>query len=245
MASDRAKMPVAYICAHPHHGTAGAHAYALHPTPVRSWDSPGRQCPPTEHTTGRTSPPSSSRITANRSTRCECLGHLHLCYTCAHAHVHPRPMSIHMHVHMPVPQVLFFYGGANHAPKGLRYPSAARHGSYKAHFATGPGLGGCTRSASAPAGCPSIVYTGGPLLFNIDVPSHPPAPCTLHPALCILHPAKLQTASCLPACLPACLPGFAHLTPSMTSRCSPLGPSALFTPPRCSHLPGPSALFTG
>lgn len=60
--------------------------------------------------------------------------------------------------------VLFFYGGAN----GQTTPSAARYGPYKAHWATGPGLGGCKIEPSAPAGCPVIRYRGGPLLFQIE-----------------------------------------------------------------------------
>ncbi len=39
---------------------------------------------------------------------------------------------------------LFFYGGAGGACKKWKGPSAVRWGDYKAHFATGPGLGGCT-----------------------------------------------------------------------------------------------------
>lgn len=54
-------------------------------------------------------------------------------------------------------EVLFFYGGA----AGTRLPSAARLGPYKAHWATGPGLGGC-------AGCAVVEYTGGPLLFQVE-----------------------------------------------------------------------------
>ena len=60
---------------------------------------------------------------------------------------------------------LFLYGGA----AGLKLPSAARFGPYKAHWATGPGLSGCKASPSAPAGCPTLFYTGGPLLFNVEV----------------------------------------------------------------------------
>ena len=63
-------------------------------------------------------------------------------------------------------EVLFFYGGAQ---LGNTRPSAARYGPFKAHFATGPGLSGCEPSAAAPAGCPTVRYDGGPLLFNVDV----------------------------------------------------------------------------
>ena len=59
---------------------------------------------------------------------------------------------------------LFLYGGA----AGLKLPSAARFGPYKAHWATGPGLSGCKASPSAPAGCPTLFYSGGPLLFNVE-----------------------------------------------------------------------------
>mmetsp|Transcript_5161 Transcript_5161/g.15743 ORF Transcript_5161/g.15743 Transcript_5161/m.15743 type:complete len:179 (+) Transcript_5161:1351-1887(+) len=61
-------------------------------------------------------------------------------------------------------KVLFFYGGAY----GSRRPSAARYGPFKAHWATGPGLSGCKRSPGAPAGCPRVEYTGGPLLFHVE-----------------------------------------------------------------------------
>ena len=62
--------------------------------------------------------------------------------------------------------MLFFYGGAAQHD-GL--PSAVRYGPYKAHFSTGPGLGGCHISPSAPVGCPRVHYSGGPLLFNVEV----------------------------------------------------------------------------
>mmetsp|Transcript_56321 Transcript_56321/g.180831 ORF Transcript_56321/g.180831 Transcript_56321/m.180831 type:complete len:599 (+) Transcript_56321:53-1849(+) len=51
---------------------------------------------------------------------------------------------------------LFFYGGC--AQKG---PSAVRHGKWKAHFCTGPGLGGCQ-------GCKIKKYMEAPLLFNVE-----------------------------------------------------------------------------
>jgi len=60
--------------------------------------------------------------------------------------------------------VLFFYGG----PDGQATPSAARYGPYKAHWATGPGLGGCKVEPAAPAGCPVVRYQNGPLLFQIE-----------------------------------------------------------------------------
>jgi len=62
-------------------------------------------------------------------------------------------------------EILFFYGGA----AGMSTPSAARYGPFKAHFATGPGLSGCGASPSAPVGCPTLVYSAGPLLFNVEV----------------------------------------------------------------------------
>ena len=37
--------------------------------------------------------------------------------------------------------VLFFYGGARTGTEGG--PSAARMGCWKAHWGTGPGMGGC------------------------------------------------------------------------------------------------------
>lgn len=60
------------------------------------------------------------------------------------------------HSHRPV---LFFYGGAS-CVKGA--PSAARMGPFKAHWATGPGLGGCV-------GCKQRCFpVGSPLLFNVE-----------------------------------------------------------------------------
>ena len=64
--------------------------------------------------------------------------------------------------------ILFFYGGAEAGNDG-KSPSAARFGPYKAHFATGPGLSGCGVSPSAPVGCPTLKYSNGPLLFNVEV----------------------------------------------------------------------------
>ena len=62
-------------------------------------------------------------------------------------------------------EVLFFYGGVNGAAK----PSAARYGPFKAHWATGPGLSGCTPGPGAPVGCPKKHYPDVPLLFNVAV----------------------------------------------------------------------------
>jgi len=62
--------------------------------------------------------------------------------------------------------VLFFYGGGG---LGNKKPSAARYGPWKAHWATGPGLGGCDVGPEAPAGCPTIKYPDVPLLFNVAV----------------------------------------------------------------------------
>jgi hypothetical protein len=57
---------------------------------------------------------------------------------------------------------LFFYGGA----AGTKTPSAAScvvaGRRYKAHWATGPGLGGCIN-------CSKILYPDVPLLFDIEV----------------------------------------------------------------------------
>jgi len=52
--------------------------------------------------------------------------------------------------------VLFFYG----ANDDRKMPSAARYGKYKAHWVTGPGLGGCEN-------CPTLRYPNPPLLFDI------------------------------------------------------------------------------
>lgn len=59
-------------------------------------------------------------------------------------------------------QCLFFYGGAGSQRNGKYGPTAARCGKYKAHWATGPGLGGCD-------GCKKISYPDVPLLFDIEV----------------------------------------------------------------------------
>lgn len=54
---------------------------------------------------------------------------------------------------------LFHYGGC--AKNGA--PATCRHGPWKAHWCTGPGLGGC-------ANCPRIQYSdSAPLLFNVEV----------------------------------------------------------------------------
>merc|ERR1711865_490140 len=53
-------------------------------------------------------------------------------------------------------EYLFFYGGCG--PKGK--PSSVRHGKWKAHWCTGPGLSGCTN-------CKVIKYDT-PLLFNVE-----------------------------------------------------------------------------
>ena len=80
-------------------------------------------------------------------------------------------------------EVLFFYDGYDTAPTAKAqtaaiprvdirpstiYPSAARYGPYKAHWRTGPGLGGCNVSPTALRGCPVMEYGDGPLLFNVD-----------------------------------------------------------------------------
>ena len=51
--------------------------------------------------------------------------------------------------------ILFFYGGGGNACSKWKGPSAARYGSYKAHFATAPGLSGCS-------GCKSQCYCDDP-----------------------------------------------------------------------------------
>merc|ERR1712072_38892 len=51
---------------------------------------------------------------------------------------------------------LFFYGGCG--PHGK--PSSVRHGKWKAHWCTGPGLSGCIN-------CTTIKYDT-PLLFNVE-----------------------------------------------------------------------------
>ncbi len=57
-------------------------------------------------------------------------------------------------------EFLFFYGGCGGPEKGTKGPSAVRYGKYKAHFCTGPGLGGCD-------GCEKQYYDP-PLLFNVE-----------------------------------------------------------------------------
>ena len=73
--------------------------------------------------------------------------------------------------------VLFFYGGAAGPVQGG--PSAARMGCWKAHWGTGPGMGGCTLGAGQSGKCPSVKYPADdPLLFNVCIdPSEgiPPA----------------------------------------------------------------------
>lgn len=54
-------------------------------------------------------------------------------------------------------EFLFFYGGCAATGQG---PSAVRHGQWKAHFCTGPGLGGCKN-------CHHKEYWNMPLLFDI------------------------------------------------------------------------------
>lgn len=79
------------------------------------------------------------------------------------------PLSIS--ISLSLSQVLFFYGGAK--PAGQQRgggPSAARMGCWKAHWATGPGMGGCKLGAGAKGDCPSVSYpTDAPLLFNVCV----------------------------------------------------------------------------
>ena len=58
---------------------------------------------------------------------------------------------------------LFFYVQANSVT-----PTSARHGPFKAHWRTAPGLGECVVGPEAPAGCPVVTYTI-PLIFNVDV----------------------------------------------------------------------------
>jgi|EP01046_Picozoa_sp_COSAG06_P012379 hypothetical protein len=72
-------------------------------------------------------------------------------------------------------EVLFFYGGAKTSTPGG--PSAARMGCWKAHWGTGPGMGGCVigggiknETSGEDIRCPAYVYpTEAPLLFNLCV----------------------------------------------------------------------------
>lgn len=58
-------------------------------------------------------------------------------------------------------EFLFFYGGAgNGRLGGEKGPTALRYGRYKAHWATGPGLGGCQN-------CSKKEYPDVPLLFDV------------------------------------------------------------------------------
>ena len=59
--------------------------------------------------------------------------------------------------------------GAAWDGSGTARPSAARYGPFKAHWATGPGLGGCTPGPGAPVGCDKKLYPDVPLLFNVEV----------------------------------------------------------------------------
>ena len=67
-------------------------------------------------------------------------------------------------------EILWFYG-IPHGAMGnaSAAPVAARYGPFKAHWQTGPGIGGCSPSPAAPAGCPTKLYPNGPLLFNVEV----------------------------------------------------------------------------
>ena len=66
--------------------------------------------------------------------------------------------------------VLFFYAIKADDGTGLYAPIAARHGPFKAHWRTGPGIGGCDNWPSeSPAGCPTLEYPDVPLLFNVEV----------------------------------------------------------------------------
>ena len=65
-------------------------------------------------------------------------------------------------------EFLFLYGGY---ACDEQQPSAVRYGKFKAHFATGPGVGGC--SVDPEPTCKSVCHrkkgsTGTPLLFNVD-----------------------------------------------------------------------------
>ena len=63
----------------------------------------------------------------------------------------------------------FDHSGAAWDGSGTARPSAARYGPFKAHWATGPGLGGCTPGPGAPVGCDKKEYPDVPLLFNVEV----------------------------------------------------------------------------
>lgn len=60
-------------------------------------------------------------------------------------------------------EFLWIYNG-NAA--GTHGPSAVRFGTFKAHWVTGPGLGGCKFGNGTQ--CPTVKYLDRPLLFNID-----------------------------------------------------------------------------
>jgi len=56
-------------------------------------------------------------------------------------------------------EFLFHYGACMQSGS----PATVRHGKWKAHWCTGPGIGGCS-------GCKTIVYNdSSPLLFNVEV----------------------------------------------------------------------------
>lgn len=70
--------------------------------------------------------------------------------------------------------VLFFYGGASGEwpanDQGWHIPSAARMGCWKAHWATGSGMGPCTFGGGVYATCPHVKYPmDSPLLFNVCI----------------------------------------------------------------------------
>mmetsp|Transcript_137890 Transcript_137890/g.428501 ORF Transcript_137890/g.428501 Transcript_137890/m.428501 type:complete len:582 (+) Transcript_137890:65-1810(+) len=59
-------------------------------------------------------------------------------------------------------EFLFFYGGCR--PDRDGGPAAVRHGQWKAHFCTGPGLGGCEVGGKE---CEKVEYDDFPLLFDV------------------------------------------------------------------------------
>ena len=67
--------------------------------------------------------------------------------------------------------VLFFYGSSVYNQTSdpmVALPNAARYGPYKAHWVTAAGLSGCKPGHAAPIGCPTVHYTNGPLIFNVE-----------------------------------------------------------------------------
>jgi arylsulfatase A len=111
---------------------------------------------------------------------------------------------------------LFFYGGAGDGGRGgSKGPTAVRHGKYKAHWGTGPGLGGAKDM-------PRRKYPDYPLLFNVHEDPSEEYPLNLNCTnglnhtshwrweMCRDAPTMLPTDPELAAVIVACNKAFDH-----------------------------------